>query len=162
MKILVTGGLGVIGAAVVRRLIRSTEHEVVLDAMTYAALPEALEGRAGSGRYSLEKGDIQAPERVRSVFESHKPGLVMRLAAESPVERSIDGLVDFIQTNIIGTFNMLQGESRVRFRFHHISTDEVFGSLALGAPAFTEATRCDPLSSYSTPKAASDHLAVGR
>ena len=169
MKILVTGGLGFIGSAVVRRLIADTEHEVVvLDAMTYAALPEAVEDCASSTRYTLEKGDIRDAERVRAVFEAHQPGLVMHLAAESHVDRSIDGPGDFIQTNIVGTFNMLQaarahleqltGDARETFRFHHISTDEVFGSLSLDDPAFTETSRYDPRSPYSASKAASDHL----
>lgn len=169
MRILVTGGLGFIGSAVVRRLITETDHNVVvLDAMTYAALPEAVEGCVSSGRYQLERGDICDAERVRAVFEAHKPDLVMHLAAESHVDRSIDGPGDFIQTNIVGTFNMLQGarahleslgaEARASFRFHHISTDEVFGSLTHDDPAFTETTRYDPRSPYSASKAASDHL----
>jgi len=169
MKILVTGGLGFIGSAVVRRLVRDTGHNVVvLDAMTYAARPEAVEACAASERYHFEKGDIRDPERVRRVLETWTPDLVMHLAAESHVDRSIDGPGDFIQTNIVGTFNMLQGarahydrlsgEARARFRFHHISTDEVFGSLASDDPPFTEATRYDPRSPYSASKAASDHL----
>ncbi|OLF81342.1 dTDP-glucose 4,6-dehydratase [Maricaulis sp. W15] len=169
MKILVTGGLGFIGSSVVRQLVQSGDHEVVvLDAMTYAALPEAVESCVGTGRYRLEVGDIRDVERVRAVFESVKPDLVMHLAAESHVDRSIDGPGDFIQTNIVGTFNMLQAarahletldaEARSRFRFHHISTDEVFGSLSLDAPGFTETTRYDPRSPYSASKAASDHL----
>nr|WP_233350641.1 dTDP-glucose 4,6-dehydratase [Maricaulis maris] len=169
MKILVTGGLGFIGSSVVRQLVQNGDHEVVvLDAMTYAALPEAVESCVGTGRYRLEVGDIRDVERVRAVFESVKPDLVMHLAAESHVDRSIDGPGDFIQTNIVGTFNMLQAarahletldaEARSRFRFHHISTDEVFGSLSLDAPGFTETTRYDPRSPYSASKAASDHL----
>lgn len=169
MKILVTGGLGFIGSAVVRRLVRDSDHGVVVfDAMTYAAVPEALEECAKSGRYCLEKGDIRDADRVRAVFEGHKPDLVMHLAAESHVDRSIDGPGNFIETNIVGTFNMLEGArayleglagaARDRFRFHHISTDEVFGSLAAGDPAFTETTRYDPRSPYSASKAASDHL----
>lgn len=169
MKILVTGGLGFIGSAVVRCLVRDTGHDViVLDAMTYAACPQAVESCAASGRYHFEKGDIRDPERVRRVFDAWKPDLVMHLAAESHVDRSIDGPGDFIQTNIVGTFNLLQaarahhdsltGDARARFRFHHISTDEVFGSLGLDDPPFTETTRYDPRSPYSASKAASDHL----
>lgn len=169
MNILVTGGLGFIGSAVVRRLIAQTGHAVmVLDAMTYAALPEAVEACASSERYRFEKGDIRDLDCVRRVFGAWKPDLVMHLAAESHVDRSIDGPGDFIQTNIVGTFNMLQaarehygsltGEARARFRFHHISTDEVFGSLGLDDPAFTEETRYDPRSPYSASKASSDHL----
>jgi dTDP-glucose 4,6-dehydratase len=167
--ILVTGGLGFIGSAVVRRLIRKTDSKVVvLDAMTYAALPEGLEDCSQSNRYIFEKGDIRDVERVRSVFERHLPDLVMHLAAESHVDRSIDGPGNFIQTNIVGTFNMLQaarahyeqlsGGARNRFRFHHISTDEVFGSLSTIDPAFTESSRYDPRSPYSASKAASDHM----
>lgn len=169
MRILITGGLGFIGSALCRRLIRETGHEItVLDAVTYAALPEAAEECAGSARYRLEKGDIRDPERVRAVFSAAQPDLVMHLAAESHVDRSIDGPGDFIQTNIVGTFNMLQGArahyeqltgaARAAFRFHHISTDEVFGSLGPADPAFTEATRYDPRSPYSASKAAADHL----
>lgn len=169
MKILVTGGLGFIGSAVVRRLIRETDHEVVvLDAMTYAALPEALEDCRQSDRYRLEHGNIRDAGRVRAIFDAHDPDLVMHLAAESHVDRSIDGPGDFIQTNIVGTFNLLQAaraqfelkdaEARARFRFQHISTDEVFGSLSVDDPAFTESTRYDPRSPYSASKAASDHL----
>lgn len=169
MRILVTGGLGFIGSAVVRRLIRETGHEViVLDAMTYAAIPEAIEPCASSERYHFEKGNIQDSDRVRRVFDTWKPGLVMHLAAESHVDRSIDGPGEFIQTNIVGTFNMLQaarehhdrlaGDARSQFRFHHISTDEVFGSLGLDDGAFTEDTRYEPRSPYSASKAASDHL----
>lgn len=169
MRILVTGGLGFIGSAVVRRLIRETGHEViVLDAMTYAALPEAIEACASSERYHFEKGNIQDSDRVRRVFDTWKPDLVMHLAAESHVDRSIDGPGEFIQTNIVGTFNMLQaarehlenlaGDARSQFRFHHISTDEVFGSLGVDDGAFTEETRYDPRSPYSASKAASDHL----
>lgn len=169
MKILVTGGIGFIGSAVVRHLIRRTGHDVVvLDALTYAATPEAVEDCARSHRYAFEKGDVRDLERVRAVFAAHRPDTVMHLAAESHVDRSIDGPGDFIQTNVLGTFNMLQaarehyetlsGAERAGFRFHHISTDEVFGSLSLQDPAFTETTRYDPRSPYSASKAASDHL----
>lgn len=169
MKILVTGGLGFIGSAVVRRLIRETHHDVVVvDAMTYAALPEAIEETAQSERYQFEKADIRDLDRMRAIFAQHRPQIVMHLAAESHVDRSIDGPEAFVQTNIVGTYNMLQaargfyetlvGEARTEFRFHHISTDEVFGSLSLDADAFTETTRYDPRSPYSASKAASDHL----
>ena len=167
--VLVTGGLGFIGSAVARRLIRQSDSRVVvLDAMTYAAIPSAAEECRQSDRYVLEKGDIRDPGLLRGVFAKYTPDLVMHLAAESHVDRSIDGPDRFIQTNIVGTFNLLQAarghletldeEARRRFRFHHVSTDEVFGSLAPDGNAFTETTRYDPRSPYSASKAASDHL----
>jgi dTDP-glucose 4,6-dehydratase len=165
MKILITGGLGFIGSAVVRLAI-ARGHEVVnLDAMTYAACKENVAQVAMSNLYSFEAADIRDRTRLDMVFATHRPDAVMHLAAESHVDRSIDGPDDFVQTNITGTFNMLeaaraywQGAGRPDgFRFHHISTDEVFGSLgAVGK--FTEDTPYDPRSPYSASKAASDHL----
>jgi dTDP-glucose 4,6-dehydratase len=167
--ILVTGGLGFIGSALVRHLIRNTDaHVVVLDAMTYAAVPEALEECGQSERYTLEHADVRNGEHVHEIVECYQPDIIMHLAAESHVDRSIDGPDLFVQTNVIGTVNMLQaarvhhdslnGTAKARFRFHHISTDEVFGSLRLEDPAFTETTRYDPRSPYSASKAASDHF----
>ena len=169
MKILVTGGAGFIGSAVVRRLIRETDHAVVnVDKMTYAASTDALEDCVASDRYAFEKVDICDAEAIRDVFDRHAPEAVLHLAAESHVDRSIDGPGAFIQTNMVGTYVMLEaarrrydalaGAARERFRFHHVSTDEVFGSLSLSDPAFHEETPYRPNSPYSASKAGSDHL----
>ena len=168
MKILVTGGAGFIGSAVIRHLIGHTSHEVVnLDCLTYAGNLSTLDGVALNARYRFERVDICDADEVRRVFEQHRPDAVMHLAAESHVDRSIDGPSAFIQTNIVGTYNLLEaaraylsdvsGETRDRFRFHHISTDEVYGSLG-DTGLFTEETPYDPSSPYSASKAASDHL----
>jgi dTDP-glucose 4,6-dehydratase len=165
MKILVTGGAGFIGSAVVRLAV-SRGHEVVnLDAMTYAACLENVASVSGSNLYSFEKADIRDRARLDEIFSIHKPDVVMHLAAESHVDRSIDGPGDFILTNINGTYNMLEAARAywvgagkpADFRFHHISTDEVFGSLGAEGQ-FTEDTSYDPRSPYSASKAASDHL----
>lgn len=165
MKLLVTGGAGFIGSAVVRLAV-ARGHEVVnLDALTYAANPANVASVANSGLYSFERADIRDRAALDRVFEAHKPDAVMHLAAESHVDRSIDGPADFIETNITGTFNLLEA-ARAHwlrqgkpdgFRFHHISTDEVFGSLGASGQ-FTETTPYDPRSPYSASKAASDHL----
>jgi len=170
MRILLTGGCGFIGSAVVRHILRATGHDIVnVDKMTYAASLDALEGGLGHPRHVLLQADIADEAAMRRVFEEHRPDAVMHLAAESHVDRSIDGPADFIRTNIVGTFSLLEaarayfaglsGEAREKFRFHHISTDEVFGALGPNDPPFTEATPYDPRSPYSASKAASDHLA---
>jgi len=167
MKILVTGGAGFIGSAVIRHLIAAGEAVVNLDKLTYAATPEALEDAAQSPRYAFAKVDICDGPAVRAVFDQHRPDAVMHLAAESHVDRSIDDAADFIQTNVVGTYRLLEvataywreleGRAKDAFRFHHISTDEVFG--ALGAEGlFTEETPYRPNSPYSASKAASDHF----
>ena len=165
MKILVTGGAGFIGSAVIRQLIRETDATVVnLDKLTYAATPEALEEAADSPRYRLVEGDVADRDLVGRVFEEHAPDAVMHLAAESHVDRSIDGPAEFMSTNIMGTFALLEAARawtagrRTPFRFHHVSTDEVFGSLSATDPAFSETTPYRPNSPYSASKAASDHL----
>lgn len=165
MKLLVTGGCGFIGSAVVRLAV-ARGHEVVnLDAMTYAANAANVASVANSNLYSFEKADIRDRAALDRIFATHNPDAVMHLAAESHVDRSIDGPADFIETNITGTFNMLeaarahwtrQGKPET-FRFQHISTDEVFGSLGPEGQ-FTEHTPYDPRSPYSASKAASDHL----
>ena len=165
MKLLITGGCGFIGSAVVRLAV-SRGHEVVnLDAMTYAANAANVAAVAQSNLYSFEKADIRDRAALDRIFATHAPSAVMHLAAESHVDRSIDGPADFIETNITGTFNLLeaarahwtrQGKPET-FRFHHISTDEVFGSLGAEGQ-FTEHTPYDPRSPYSASKAASDHL----
>ncbi len=165
MKLLVTGGAGFIGSAVVRLAI-ARGHEVInLDAMTYAACAENVASVATSNLYSFEQADIRDRARLDEVFATHRPDAVMHLAAESHVDRSIDGPGDFILTNINGTYNMLESARAYwqqmgkpeAFRFHHISTDEVFGSLG-ETGQFTEDTPYDPRSPYSASKAASDHL----
>ena len=169
MKILLTGGAGFIGSAVVRQLIRETEHEVInVDKLTYAGNLESLAETGDSPRHHFEHVDICDADAVRAVFEKYQPDAVMHLAAESHVDRSIDGPGEFIQTNVVGTFTLLHAarahwsglsdEAKKAFRFHHVSTDEVYGSL--GATGyFTEETPYDPRSPYSASKAASDHLA---
>lgn len=165
MKLLVTGGAGFIGSAVVRLAV-SRGHEVVnLDALTYAASLTNVEHVSGSNLYSFEQADIRDRAALDRVFATHNPDAVMHLAAESHVDRSIDGPGDFIETNITGTYNMLEAARAhwVRqgkpagFRFHHISTDEVFGTLG-ETGQFTEDTPYAPNSPYSASKAASDHL----
>ena len=165
MRILVTGGAGFIGSAVIRRAI-SEGHEVVnLDALTYASCLANVAAVADSPRYSFEKADIRDRAALDRIFAEHRPDAVMHLAAESHVDRSIDGPAAFIETNILGTFQMLEAARAYwaaagrpeGFRFHHVSTDEVFGSL--GAEGrFTEDTPYDPRSPYSASKAGSDHL----
>jgi dTDP-glucose 4,6-dehydratase len=165
MKVLVTGGAGFIGSAVVRLAV-SRGHEIVnVDAMTYAGCAANVASVADNPLYAFEHVDIRDRAALDAVFAQHQPDAVMHLAAESHVDRSIDGPGDFIETNITGTFNMLEAARSYwmgagkpeAFRFHHISTDEVFGSL--GAEGmFTETTPYDPRSPYSASKAASDHL----
>ncbi|HJS88143.1 MAG TPA: dTDP-glucose 4,6-dehydratase [Acetobacteraceae bacterium] len=170
MKLLLTGGCGFIGSAVVRHLMRRTNHVVVnVDKMTYAASEEALEEARHHPRHILVRADIAEADSMREVFAAHRPDAVMHLAAESHVDRSIDGPGAFIQTNVVGTYVLLEEArrywsglpraTRSAFRFHHVSTDEVFGALEAGDPAFTEETRYDPRSPYAASKAASDHLA---
>lgn len=169
MKILVTGGAGFIGSAVIRRILgQSQDHVVNLDCLTYAANLDNLPTARGNPRYAFERIDIRDEAAVGQVFEMHQPDAVMHLAAESHVDRSIDGPADFISTNIVGTYSLLQAAStyfgsldedrRAQFRFHHVSTDEVFGSLSFDDPAFTPETPYRPRSPYSASKAASDHL----
>ena len=167
MKILVTGGAGFIGSAVVRQAIARGHQVVNLDALTYAACLANVASVAEHPGYAFEQADIRDRAALDRIFATHRPDAVMHLAAESHVDRSIDGPGDFIETNITGTYQMLEAaraywtrEGRPEgFRFHHISTDEVFGSLpADPAVQFTETTPYDPRSPYSASKAASDHL----
>ena len=165
MKILVTGGAGFIGSAVVRLAVRRGHEVVNLDAMTYAANLENVASVSNSPLYAFEQADLRDRAALDRVLAAHKPDAIMHLAAESHVDRSIDGPGDFIETNITGTYNLLEaaraywaGQGKPEgFRFHHISTDEVFGSLG-ETGQFTEETPYDPRSPYSASKAASDHL----
>ena len=172
MTVLVTGGAGFIGSAVVHLLLRETDQAVVnVDKLTYAGNLDSLAEVAGDPRYAeryhFERVDVADADAVRALFERYRPEAVLHLAAESHVDRSIDGPAEFVHTNIVGTFTLLQEARRwwtgldarrkERFRFHHVSTDEVFGSL--GATGyFTETTPYDPSSPYSASKAGSDHL----
>ncbi|EKA7352871.1 dTDP-glucose 4,6-dehydratase [Vibrio vulnificus] len=176
MQIMVTGGAGFIGSAVIRHLIQNTEHSVVnVDKLTYAGNLQSLASVADSERYTFEQVDICDADNVKRLFERYQPDAVMHLAAESHVDRSIDGPAEFIHTNIIGTYTLLEGarkywnelseDARQAFRFHHISTDEVYGDLphpdeveSGELPLFTEATAYAPSSPYSASKASSDHL----
>ena len=165
MKILVTGGAGFIGSAVVRLAVARGHAVVNLDALTYAACLDNVASVAGSPLYAFEQADIRDRAALDRVLETHRPDAIMHLAAESHVDRSIDGPGDFIDTNVTGTFNLLEAARAYwtragkpdGFRFHHISTDEVFGSLG-ATGQFTEDTPYAPNSPYSASKAASDHL----
>ncbi|MFK5947658.1 MAG: dTDP-glucose 4,6-dehydratase [Methylococcales bacterium] len=174
--ILVTGGAGFIGSAVIRHLINETEHKVVnVDKLTYAGNLESLAQVSSDKHYSFEQVDICDGNEIKRVLEQHQPDIIMHLAAESHVDRSIDGPGEFIQTNIVGTYTLLE-QARIywsslevrkkqEFRFHHISTDEVYGDLPhpeqdnnTELPLFTESTAYAPSSPYSASKASSDHL----
>ncbi|TNF93443.1 MAG: dTDP-glucose 4,6-dehydratase [Gammaproteobacteria bacterium] len=169
MKILVTGGAGFIGSAVVRHLINDLGHEVVnLDKLTYAGNLESLDDVSDNPLYKFEHVDICDMPEVERVFQTHQPDKVMHLAAESHVDRSIDGPADFIHANVFGTYVMLETarqywmnlaeDRKAAFRFHHISTDEVYGDLEGTDDLFTEETSYAPSSPYSASKAGSDHL----
>ena len=169
MKILVTGGAGFIGSALIRHIIQNSSQEVVnVDSLTYAGNLDSLKNIEKDPRYSFEHADICDEEKIKHIFEQHRPDAVMHLAAESHVDRSIDGPDQFIQTNIIGTYTLLDvsrqywctltPEARLKFRFHHISTDEVYGDLERPEDLFTETTPYAPSSPYSASKASSDHL----
>jgi len=167
VKILVTGGAGFIGSAVVRRAVAQGHAVVNLDALTYAACLDNVASVSGSPLYAFVQADIRDRAALDAVFAAHAPDAVMHLAAESHVDRSIDGPGTFIETNVTGTYTLLEaarsfwvGQGRPEnFRFHHISTDEVYGSLPPDpAVKFTEATPYDPRSPYSASKASSDHL----
>lgn len=169
MRILVTGGAGFIGSAVIRHLVGNTTHEVVnLDKLTYAGNLESLGSATDSPRYRFYRADICDAVALDKAFAEFQPTAVMHLAAESHVDRSIDGPADFIQTNIVGTYTLLEAArrywnglelaARAAFRFHHISTDEVYGDLEGTDDLFTETTPYAPSSPYSASKASSDHL----
>lgn len=175
MKILVTGGAGFIGSAVIRHIIQNTTDSVInIDKLTYAGNLQSLESISQNERYTFEKIDICDRIELTRIFKQYKPDAIMHLAAESHVDRSITGPAEFIQTNIVGTYNLLeaareywnslQEEAKKRFRFHHISTDEVYGDLPHPdeqkgkLPLFTEQTSYAPSSPYSASKASSDHL----
>jgi dTDP-glucose 4,6-dehydratase len=169
MKILITGGAGFIGSAVVRHIIAESDDSVInVDKLTYAGNLESLAEVSANKRYHLERVDICDREELERVFREHQPDAVMHLAAESHVDRSINGSAPFIQTNIVGTYTLLEvsriywmgidEERRAKFRFHHVSTDEVFGDLDDPATLFQESTPYAPSSPYSATKASSDHL----
>lgn len=168
-NILITGGAGFIGSAVIRHIITNTSHSVVnVDKLTYAGNLESLVSIENNARYTFEKVDICDPEEIRRVFNIYQPDVVMHLAAESHVDRSIDGPGEFIQTNIVGTYVLLEeakdywlsliGDKKSGFRFHHVSTDEVYGDLEDTEELFSEETPYAPSSPYSAAKASSDHL----
>jgi dTDP-glucose 4,6-dehydratase len=170
MRILLTGGAGFIGSAVARRLIGTTDHSVlILDKLTYAASRESLATLVDHPRFAFRVCDICDQPAVAKAFQDLRPDAVMHLAAETHVDRSIDGPEAFVQTNVVGTLRLLEAaraywteldeSDRAAFRFLHVSTDEVFGALGLDDPPFDETTRYDPRSPYSASKAASDHLA---
>lgn len=169
MKVLITGGAGFIGSAVVRHIIDNTAHSVrVMDCLTYAGNLESLSTVSNDARYSFTRTDITNSSAVSAQFSDFQPDIVMHLAAESHVDRSIDGPAAFIQTNLIGTFTLLEASRqyyntldegrKTEFRFHHISTDEVYGDLHGTNDLFTEETPYAPSSPYSASKAGSDHL----
>lgn len=169
MKVLLTGGAGFIGSAVVRHIISDTQSSVInVDKLTYAGNLDSVASVSGDPRYSFEQVDICNRVELEQIFAKHQPDVVMHLAAESHVDRSIDGPAAFIETNIVGTYTMLEvarsywsglaAERKAAFRFHHISTDEVYGDLHGTDDLFTETTPYAPSSPYSASKASSDHL----
>ena len=169
MRVLITGGAGFIGSAVVRQHIAETGATVInIDALAYAGNPESLGDARENPRHVFEHVDIADRAALERVFREHRPDAVMHLAAESHVDRSIEGPAAFVETNVTGTHNLLEaargywsklgGAAKERFRFHHVSTDEVYGDLGPDDPAFTEDTPYAPSSPYSASKAASDHL----
>jgi dTDP-glucose 4,6-dehydratase len=169
MTFLVTGGAGFIGSAVIRELIQNTPHRVInVDKLTYAGNLESLTDIEDNQRYTFIEADICDADKMAAVLKEYQPNIIMHLAAESHVDRSIDGPAEFIQTNIVGTFNLLNtaktywlelaDELKKQFRFHHISTDEVYGDLHGTDDLFTESTSYAPSSPYSASKASSDHL----
>ena len=169
MRLMVTGGAGFIGSAVVRYLITDTKHEVVnVDKLTYAANLDSIADVAGDARYKFEQADIADREAMDRILVAHRPDAIMHLAAESHVDRSIDSPGEFIRTNVVGVYTLLEaaraywqtlGDRKDAFRFHHVSTDEVYGDLGdRPGELFTEDTPYDPHSPYSASKAASDHL----
>lgn len=169
MKLIVTGGAGFIGSAVIRHIINNTEDSVVnVDKLTYAGNLESLAEVSAGNRYAFEHVDICNRQELERLFKVHSPDAVMHLAAESHVDRSIDGPADFIETNIVGTYTLLEvtrnywsgidTQRKNAFRFHHISTDEVYGDLEGPEELFTETTSYAPSSPYSASKASSDHL----
>lgn len=170
MKLLVTGGAGFVGSAVVRVAIAVGREIINVDKLTYASNLESIASVSKNPLYQFEQADICNSRAMAKLLDKHKPDAIMHLAAESHVDRSIDSPSEFIQTNIVGTyqllevaleyFNKLEGKKREKFRFHHVSTDEVFGSLSMDDPAFTPFTPYAPRSPYSASKAASDHLAL--
>lgn len=169
MKILITGGAGFIGSALIRYIINNTDHHVVnIDKLTYASNLDSLNSIENNKNYFFERIDICHESAVRNVFSNYQPDIIMHLAAESHVDRSIEGPTDFINTNIMGTFNLLDiakgyyegldNSKKKNFRFHHVSTDEVYGDLKDLNSYFLESTPYNPSSPYSASKAASDHL----
>ena len=170
MKIIVTGGAGFIGSALVRKLVLTTEHKVInIDSLTYAGNKESLSEIEGKPNYHFQRSDITDRDEINRIFRSQNPDAIIHLAAESHVDRSISSPADVIQTNIVGTFNLLEASrsyldvlsdkaKKSAFRFHHVSTDEVFGDLDSEMSAFTEKSSYDPSSPYSASKASSDHL----
>jgi dTDP-glucose 4,6-dehydratase len=168
-KLLITGGAGFIGSAVIRHIINNTNHSVInVDKLTYAGNLESLTSIDNDVRYTFEQVDICDANEIKRVFNEHQPDIVMHLAAESHVDRSIDGPGEFIQTNIVGTYVLLEeardywsnldSDKKDNFRFHHVSTDEVYGDLEGTDDLFTEDTPYAPSSPYSAAKASSDHL----